>query len=272
MAADLHIHSTASDGQLTPADIVAKAASLGLTAISLTDHDTIDGLKEAKTAGLSYGIQVIPGIELSAQYLDLDVHILGYFIQYKQGVLRDELKKIRTSRHQRAVAILRRLRLLGMPLSWDQVRSYVTGDVVGRPHIARALVEAGYVPSVQAAFDNYLEHGCPAYVPRYKLTVQQAIDLIHSSKGAAVLAHPGLLPGLRYLGTLLKFNWQGIEVYHPDHTPKKVAILEHIAAKIGLISTGGSDFHGSNCTGSRDLGSCVVDCIVVEQLKKTCQF
>ncbi|HHT71389.1 MAG TPA: PHP domain-containing protein [Firmicutes bacterium] len=269
--ADLHVHSTASDGKYTPTNIVALAASLGLSTIALTDHDTVDGLREAQAAGSLCGVQIVPGIELSTEHKGTEVHVLGYFIQPQRGALSAKLRQLRAARHRRAVEILRRLQSLGLPLSWDQIRNHLAGDVVGRPHIARALVNVGYVQSVQEAFDRYLKQGRPAYVPRYKLTPLQAIKLVHQSKGAAVLAHPGTLSDPSSLETLLELDWQGIEVFHPDHSDQVTAVLQHIAPKRNLVCTGGSDFHGNNLVG-RNLGACTVNNAAVEALRRRCRF
>jgi predicted metal-dependent phosphoesterase TrpH len=268
--ADLHIHSTASDGKCTPRAIVAKAASIGLSIIALTDHDTIAGLEEAQAAGILHGIEVVPGIELSAQHEEVEVHVLGYFIQPHKKELTDKLEILKRARQKRALTILDRLQRLGLSIDWSQIKKHAAGEVIGRPHIARALVEAGGVPSVKAAFESYLNRGCPAYVPRYRLTPEEAITLIHKCKGAAVLAHPGQLPDLSCLGPLLEFNWQGIEIYHPDHSKEMRVALEGIADSQNLIVTGGSDFHGKDC-GNRNLGACTTDITAVEMLRKGCQ-
>lgn len=269
--ADLHVHSTASDGELSPSDVVAKAASIGLSAIALTDHDTMDGLVEAQAAGSLHGVRVVPGIELSTEFGDTEIHILGYFIQPNRGILQSKLEQLREARCQRALEILRRLQNIGLSISWSQVLNHLEGRVVGRPHVARALVEAGYVQSVQEAFECYLERGRPAYVPRYKLSPQDAISLIHQSGGVTVLAHPGLLPDPSYLDTLLNLDWQGIETSHPDHSDEVKLNLRNIARANNLIATGGSDFHG--CSRSyHGLGACGVDEKVVDALRSSCRF
>lgn len=271
LVADLHVHSTASDGELTPSSIVAKAASKGITALALTDHDTVDGLPEAHVAASIHGVTIVPGIELSTQYKNSEVHILGYFIQPDRDEFRLTIEQLRQARHQRAREILRQLNRLGMHLSWDQVLNHLKGGIVGRPHIARALVSAGYVQSVQEAFECYLEQDRPAYVPRYRLSPQEAIQLIHDSNGAAVLAHPGILAKPSYLPELLELNWQGIEVFHPDHTDEITNILQKIAQERNLIPTGGSDFHCDDCH-CRNLGARVVNETVVLSLKRRCRF
>lgn len=269
--ADLHVHSTASDGELSPSEVVAKAASLGIATIALTDHDTVDGQQEAQLAGIQYGVQVIAGIELSAEYKQSEVHVLGYFIQPNQGSLKSKLEQLQQSRHKRALEMVQKLQSLGINLNWNQVKKYLQGSVVGRPHIARALVDIGSVRSVQEAFELYLKKGRPAYVPRYKLSPQEAIAMIHHSKGAAVMAHPGQLPDLSYLDELLQLDWQGIEVFHPDHNHETILNLQQIAKKHNLVATGGSDYHGSGRK-YHNLGAYKVSKDVVETLKMRCQF
>ncbi|MGI6128705.1 MAG: PHP domain-containing protein [bacterium] len=270
MPADLHIHSTVSDGELSPTEIVARASSLGLSTIALTDHDTVDGIKEAYLAGEKYGIEVIAGVELSTDYQDSEVHILGYFIKPNQSLLCSKLEELRQHRHKRALEMVQKLQFLGLDLNWSQVKQHVQGDVIGRPHIARVMVDLGYVKSVSEAFALYLEKGRPAYVPRTKLSPKEAITLINQSKGVAVMAHPGLFPK-RYLGELLNLGWQGIEVFHPEHDQVTITNLQRVAKEYNLVPTGGSDFHG-NSRKDRNLGTYVVSEEIVTELKARCLF
>lgn len=253
MRIDLHLHTTASDGQYSPEAIVQSARRLALDVIAITDHDTIDGIApaqaEAQRAGALPPIRVLPGIELSAEDEAGDVHMLGYCFDPESTVLRDRLVDFRSRRYSRGQMIVEKLAALGMPLSWEQVLAHATaGDVtgsIGRPHIARALVDAGYVDSVRMAFDRYLHNGGPAYVARARLTPEEAVELIHAAGGVAVLAHPGLLADpLAMVERLVPVGLDGVEVMHPKNPVTVRLNVLALASRYDLIVTGGSDFHG----------------------------
>lgn len=269
--ADLHVHSTASDGVLTPEQVVAAAERQRLKAIALTDHDTLEGLLPAQAAGRALGIEVIDGVELSTEWRGEEVHVLGYFVSPGDGDLARVLARLRRARVERAQEMVKRLARLGLHLRWEEIRAQAGTESVGRPHIARALVQAGYVPTVKAAFELYLNRGCPAYVPRMKLTPAEAIALVQRSGGVAVLAHPGLLSRPEVLEELLPLGWQGVEVFYPQHSELVMAALLAIARDRGLVPTGGSDFHGEGHAGP-SLGACTVSSQLVAELKKRRRF
>lgn len=239
---DLHIHSVFSDGLHTPTEIVAMARQIGLRLIAISDHDTVDGIAEAQRAAAGTELTVIPGLEISATAGNSEVHILGYFVDDTNAELGAALTRFRESRLERGEQMVAKLRTMGICLSWERVRELAGEGVVGRPHIALALQEAGRVGSSQEAFDNYLGRNKAAYVPRAKISPQDAIALIRSAHGVPVLAHPAdiayMVPALAAMGLA------GLEVYYPSYSPDTVAFLRQIAQQHQLICTGGSDFHG----------------------------
>lgn len=253
---DLHTHTTASDGQLTPAALVALARSLGISTLGITDHDTTGGLVEAQSAAQAAGLTVIPGVELSAEDNGGDVHMLGYYIDIHNQPFQAALEDFRSRRYFRGQKIAEKLGTLGLPLEWEQVENIAEGGAIGRPHIARAMMQAGYVGSVKEAFERYLHNGGPAYVSRSRLSPEEAVELIHTAGGAAVLAHPVHVHDYRaMLDRLIPIGLDGVEVVYPDHSPTLEAELRDIAQRHDLIMTGGSDFHGINIPGKAMLGS-----------------
>lgn len=239
---DLHIHTNASDGLHTPGEVISMSRAAGLRAIAITDHDTVDGLAEAVVAAAGTGLEVIPGVELSTEVADAEIHILGYFVNYTDPEFMARLAAFRDSRLMRARMILARLDALGISLSWEQVRELAGDGALGRPHIARAMKAARYVGSTQEAFDRYLGRGKPAYVSRFRATPAEAIHIIHQAEGLPVLAHPweaaSSLPGLIAEGLI------GLEAYYANYSPEVTALLCKQAERYGLLCTGGSDFHG----------------------------
>ncbi|MBI5667599.1 MAG: PHP domain-containing protein [Chloroflexi bacterium] len=241
---DLHLHTTASDGQLAPSALVRLAQAQRLDVIAITDHDTTAGLAEAEQAAGGLPV-IILGIELSAEDARLDVHVLGYFFDAQDEAFQAVLARFRDDRERRGQKIVVKLAELGLPVAWERVLALANGGAVGRPHVARALVEAGYVESVKEAFDRFLYTGGPAYVPRERLTPEGAIDLIHGAGGAAVLAHPGLLPDYAVMVVrLVSAGLDGVEVAHPKNSETVRANLRALAGHYGLVMTGGSDYHG----------------------------
>ncbi|HYO88480.1 MAG TPA: PHP domain-containing protein [Candidatus Limnocylindrales bacterium] len=244
MRAELHAHTTASDGQHTPAELVALARALHLDMLAITDHDSTAGIEPAREAARG-ALTLITGIELSAEDEGGDVHMLGYGILPEDAALQAALAGFRERRVSRAREIVERLNTLGAPVAWERVNTLAAGGSVGRPHVARALIEAGYAESVRDAFDRYLYTGGPAYVARKRLSPEDAIALIHRAGGAAVLAHPGVLPDWRgMVERLLSAGLDGVEVAHPKNDESVRLNLRGLAARYGLIMTGGSDFHG----------------------------
>ncbi len=252
---DLHIHSTASDGVLSPAEVVHLALERQLTAIALVDHDTLAGIPEALDAAAGTGLEVVPGVEISAEGPWGDSHILGLYVDIHDEALCACLDVLRKARLRRARAMLKRLSALGMPLEWADVVDLATGGVVGRLHIARAMVQQGYVHSAQEAFQQYIGWNGPAYVPRFRITPQETIRQIRQAGGIAVLAHPAASGVVQHIPALVELGLQGVEVYYPDHSPEDVKVLLDLARRYRLLVTGGSDFHGFGPYEGAPLGS-----------------
>jgi predicted metal-dependent phosphoesterase TrpH len=256
MRVDLHLHSTASDGVYSPAEVVQIALTNQLEVIALTDHDTVSGIRPAQAVAATTGLQVLAGVELSSEDEHTDRHILGYLINVDHAPLQALLSELRDSRTNRAARMVQKLADLGIPISMERVMALADDGTVGRPHVARALVEGGYVSSIQEAFDQYLANGGPAYVPHYRLEPQRAISMIHAAGGVAVLAHPGHYDDYRVvIGALVPLGLDGIEVYYPDHTPAVVEDLTVLARQYKLVTTAGSDFHRRDGDGSARIGS-----------------
>lgn len=253
---DLHMHSTASDGSRAPEDVVAAAATVGLEAIALTDHDTIDGLAAARAAGERTGVRVVTGVELSAMDAegDVETHVLGLHLS-DLVELENRLVMLREMRFNRAVRIVERLNEMGVPLTLESVLEHAAGGAIGRPHVARALVAAGFAPSFKQAFDRYLGGGRQAYVPKERLTIAEAIAIVHRAGGLAVLAHPGPLGTRERVAALAAHGLDGLEVLHPGHSWEDSQRLDALAAEFQLVRSGGSDWHGgSDGGGARTLG------------------
>jgi predicted metal-dependent phosphoesterase TrpH len=251
---DLHVHTTASDGTLSPADVVALSESIGLVAVAITDHDTVAGLAEALAAART--VEVVSGIELSVQTDEGSVHVLGLWLDHTDPVLFSRLKELLNSRLKRNTQIVARLRDLGMPVTMEEVAAVAGGTVIGRPHFAEVLLRHGYVSSTGQAFDKFLNRGKPAYVERMRLSPPEAFSLFHQVGGIAVLAHPGHIQLTPEKLERMLHRWKnqgldGLEVYHPDHGPEYVALFRQMAHRVGLAESGGSDFHGSNRTAIR---------------------
>ena len=246
---DLHLHTTHSDGSLPPAEVLALAHKAGVAALAITDHDITTGIPEALEAGARLGIEIIPGVEISSRFGDSELHILGYFLDWQDPTLNSRLATLRDSRHRRNPQIIERLRALGQDITYGEVRKLAGTDSVGRPHIARVLMEKGYVKSSKEAFDRFLAHGKPAYVPRELPDPAEAMAWIRAAKGVPVLAHPLWAKqngeGLYKLCEKLKAEGLGgIEVHYSTHNPKQTVELLDIAKRLDLLVTGGSDFHG----------------------------
>ncbi len=248
---DLHSHSIYSDGTDTPTELVAIAEERGLTALALTDHDTVGGIPELLAASETTSVEAVPGVELSAHCERGTMHILGYFIDHTCGILLEKLEAVRNGRDERNVEILKKLNKLGYILQWSDVRKYALKDVVGRPHFAQALVARNLVKSKKKAFDLLLAKGRPAYVERSRYTAQECIDLIHRAGGVSVLAHPATVylpdPKMReVLGELKGYGLDGIETYYAEHRPENMRKFSGWAEELDLIRTGGTDYHGAN--------------------------
>lgn len=271
---DLHTHSTASDGLYSPAELMRRARAAGLSAIALTDHDTTDGIAPARAAAQPLRIQLIPGIEINT-YLPQgsdEAHVLGYFMDWEQPRFQASLRTLREARVRRGERMVERLRALGLDITWERVRELAQG-AVGRPHVAQALVEGGYASSVADAFDRYLTPGRPAYLARFKLTPEDAVRLIRSARGIAVLAHPAAIAELqqRVLPGLVIAGVQGMECYYGQYDDATVTRLRTLADEYGLIQTGGSDYHGPNIHPT-PLGGHTVPATSLERLERTSAF
>lgn len=253
---DLHTHTIASDGTLTPTALVELAARKGLAAIAITDHDTLAAIPDARAVGEKLGVEVIAGVELSVSHAGADVHLLGYFVDPTNAALAERLARFRAVREQRGARMVERLRELGVDITLAEVMAEAKGAALGRPHVARALVAKGIVKSIPEAFDQWLADGRPAHVPKEKLGAQEAIALVHGARGVAVLAHPGLLPEAsryRIIHDLAALGLDGVEVEHSRHSSEERHRLRDLARELDLVETGGSDFHGENKPGV-DLG------------------
>ncbi len=264
--ADLHCHTTASDGLLSPAELVQLAAQVGLKGIGITDHDTIQGWQEAEEAGANYHIQILKGIELNTNWDGKEVHILGYELDSSSDYLTDKLRDLRNAREERILKILGRFKDLGIKIAFDEVQQFAQGESIGRPHIAQALIERGYVRDVKEGFDRYIGIGAPAYIPSYKLTPEEGIHLIREAQGVAVLAHPGVLRLEEGIPDWVKAGLQGIEVRHSQHSPDDEKKYLQIAQEYRLLTTGGSDFHGEACKPGVNLGGWGVSLDVLRQI------
>ncbi|MGE3274723.1 MAG: PHP domain-containing protein [Vicinamibacterales bacterium] len=244
---DLHLHTTASDGWLSPAALVARATRAGLTTIAVTDHDTVAGLEETGRHAAAAGVRLVPGIEITAVHNQRDVHVLAYFVDAGDATLLRFLAEQRALRVARVREIGERLARLGVPVDVDGVllpAAERPGASVGRPLVGRALVEAGHVGSVQEAFDRYLAAGQPAFVPRSGRSPREVVEVIHAAGGIASMAHPGVTAQDAIIDPLAADGLDAIEVYHSDHDPRHVEDYGRIAARLGLGISGGSDFHG----------------------------
>ncbi len=245
MPVDLHIHSTASDGTLAPEEIAERAARLGLTAIAIADHDELSGVGPAQRRAGELGVGFVPAVEINTDYHETEVHVLGYWIDPGDARLQQDLERIRDARIQRAGLIVERLQGMGVKIELQDVLEAAGEGSVGRPHIALALVRAGVCGTLRQAFANYIGKRCPAYVPRVKPSVEEAIRIIQRRGGCPVLAHPGLVAGRpRIIHEAAELGVEGVEAYHPKHDPRRVASVLRQATELGLLVTGGSDSHG----------------------------
>jgi predicted metal-dependent phosphoesterase TrpH len=265
---DLHIHSTASDGQLAPAEIVREAAERGLTYISLTDHDTVDGVAPAQAAAQAFPqLKVIPGVEISTDIPQGEVHVLGYFIDYTDPEFKSTLDRFRNSRLRRAQGMVAKLDNLGVHIDWERVQEIAGASSIGRPHIAQAMLEKGYISSIKQAFTEYLSRDGPAYVEREKMTPAEAVELIVRARGLAVLAHPLTAGDPEALTTELKAaGLVGIEAHYDGYSAEEINRLVRLARRHNLIATGGSDYHGLDPANETAIGGANVPIESAEQL------
>ena len=267
---DLHLHTTASDGRLTPAELIALVARKGLQVVAVTDHDSTEGLAEALEAAKAFpNLTVIPGIELSTDIPGDEIHVLAYFVRHKDEELLATLRKFRQGRLERGRGMVEKLRDMGMDIEWQRVQEIAGDGSVGRPHVALALMEKGYVSQTNEAFEKYLGRNGPAYVEREKLTPAEAVEAISSWGGVAVLAHPAQLPDLDdKLEELRTAGLVGMEVYYAQYSEERILELASTAAKHGLLPCGGSDYHALDNPGERLPGTMGPPLEVVGRLEK----
>ena len=249
---DLHTHSTASDGSRPAREVVRAARELGLAAIALTDHDTVAGIAEAEAEGRALGVRIVAGVELSAVEGDNETHLLGLHLADVRR-LDTRLGELRTMRLSRAERIVTRLNELGVRVTFEDVLAQSAGGAVGRPHIARALVNDGWATDLRDAFDRYLGNGRAAYVPKDRLPIEEAIAMIHDAGGVAVLAHPGASGTRARIEALVAHGLDGVEVRHPSHSHEDAVRLQALVDHFRLVPSGGSDWHGMP-DGGRTLG------------------
>ncbi len=265
---DLHVHSTASDGRLSPEEIVRKAEELRLSAMALTDHDSVDGIAPALRVARTFPrLKFIPGVEVSTDVPSGEVHVLGYFIDYNNHELLASLARFRNSRQARAQGIIAKLADFGIRIEWSRVLEIAGDGSVGRPHIARAMLEKGYITSIKEAFDKYISRDGPAYVEREKMTPAEAAELIVRTDGLPVMAHPFTVADPEAMIVELKAaGLAGIEAYYNGYTADETSQLVRLAEEHGLIVTGGSDYHGLGGSDETDMGGTAVPEDSVEQL------
>jgi predicted metal-dependent phosphoesterase TrpH len=247
---DLHTHSDESDGTFTPSEVVRRAAELGLDVVALTDHDTTSGLEEATEAAREVGVELVPGVEFSAEHQATSIHVLCYWMDVSNEDLQTELQRLRDDRFRRGEMMIEKLQALGFDISFGRVREIAGGGNIVRPHVAQAMVEAGIVADEAEAFDRYIADGGPAHVPKHALDPLDSVDLIVRAGGVCVLAHPGMWGAQSsvpddLIAAMAERGMVGLEVDHTDHTPEQRAIYRAMAEHLGLVATGGSDCHGT---------------------------
>ncbi len=265
---DLHIHSTVSDGRLSPAEIVNKSAEIGVTTVAIADHDSLDGIVPALIAAKAFPrLKVIPCVEISTDVPNGEVHVLGYFIDYTDHKLAAALERMRNSRRKRALGMIAKLGNLGMHIDWGRVQEIAGSGSIGRPHIAQAMLEKGYIASLKEAFTKYIGRDRPAYVKRAKMTPAEAVELILQANGLPVLAHPFTVDDPETMVIELKAaGLVGIEAYYNDYTVDEINELVNLADRHNLITTGGSDYHGLDSSIETMIGGVDVPIESAEQL------
>ena len=266
---DLHSHTTASDGQHSPSELVGLAARAGVTHLAITDHDTVAGIAEGTEAARPLGIEVIAGIELSAFIGEREIHILGHFIDAGDGQLAALSGRLRSERERRMKRMIEKLSALGLPVAMEHILSVAGSAHLGRPHLARALVERGICSSTKDAFDRFLANGRPGFVERDRIVGAAAIAMVREAGGAATLAHPAVSQvSAEELRSLKAVGLAGLEVYHSDHKPNMRAKYLALATELDLVPTAGSDFHGEKVAPGRRLGSASMEADALVELKR----
>ncbi len=268
MKIDLHSHSNKSDGEHAPAELVRMAAAAGVGTLALTDHDTVAGVAEAMSAALTAGVELVPGIEISAELGGREVHVLGHFVDPASPALGDFARRMMDERVQRMERMIERLGAAGYPVSFDEVRAQSGGGAIGRPHLAHVIIARGWAKDFDEVFKRFLSRGGVAYVARERLDAADAVRIIVDAGGAATVAHPGvnrLTPG--EIGWMQEAGLVGIEADHPDHPPSQVEYFQRTARNLGMVATAGSDFHGARVNDARRLGERTMDAEALERLR-----
>jgi len=273
---DLHAHTTASDGSASPTELVDLAREAGLKAVAVTDHDTVSGVAEALARGRAVGVEVVPGVEISAEFKPGTMHILGYLLYHEHPGLKSQLAELQDARNTRNPKIVARLNALGFDITMAEIQAAAGGDQVGRPHFAQVMMDKGYVSTFNEAFDRYLTKGGPAYVDKFRFNPAGAMAAIRQAGGLPVLAHPHTLGLNDYeletlIAGLIKDGLAGIEVYYSEFTQAMSDFYVSLAAKYGLARTGGSDFHGAakpEITLGRGLGNLRIPYALLEDLRQ----
>ena len=264
---DLHAHTTASDGALTPRELVRLAARHGVRVLAVTDHDSTEGLAEAIDEAAHHGIEIVPGLEINTDVPGAEIHVLGYYVDRHAEWFQAFLREQRAERVARVHRIVERLTELGMPLTAEEVFAVCREGSPGRPHVAQAMVRRGYVKSVREAFDRWLRADGPANVPRRRLTPVEAVAVIRRAGGVPVLAHPGLAHRDAMIPELVEAGLAGIETYYPEHSAAQVTAYRSMCERLHLVATGGSDYHGSHTGRAATLGTPRVPLEVWEALR-----
>lgn len=265
--ADLHVHTFYSDSTFSPEEVVSYAGDKELSAIAICDHDSIDGIGPTQRAGERLGIEVIPGIELTVEKADAEIHILGYFLDWEKDWLREKLKEMQAFRIERIHAMVKKLHDHGVDISADDVFKFAGLGTVGRLHLAQVMLKNGKIRYIREAFEKYIGFQKPCYVSNMRFTPEEALGFVLRAGGVPVLAHPGIMNKDEYIPELVKYGLKGIEVYHTDHRAEAVRRYEKIAEEHNLLKTGGSDCHGLG-KGRVLIGTVKVPYELVEKLKK----
>lgn len=264
---DLHLHTCFSDGSFSPEEVVESAIKNNLLAISITDHDSLEGIASALIASRKYSLEVVPGVELTAEANNKEVHILGYYIDWQDKALKKTLRMLRKVREERAEKMVKKLRELRVAISFSKVKEMAWEGAMGRLHLARVIFQSGYVDSIEEAFEKYIGDGGPAYIKKYRFTPKEAIELIVAGGGIPVLAHPSLLGDDKLIPLLVKDGLRGIEVFRINHKTELFLHYKKLALQYNLIPTGGSDCHGL-ARGKISIGKAKVPYSCLKKLKK----
>ncbi|MDP3149517.1 MAG: PHP domain-containing protein [Ignavibacteria bacterium] len=264
---DLHSHTKFSDGYFTPQELLEKVSEKNISVLAITDHDTVDAIPSATSLGNNLGITIIPGVELSSQDGERDLHILGYFVDIEDEKFKKYLSLFKSERIKRAERIIKKLNNLGFEITIEDVLSLSETSVVGRPHIADTLVKLGIVKSFYEAFQKFLGNNAPAYEKKYYVSPQNVIKIIHDAGGIAIIAHPGALPE-ETIGNLIKDDIDGFEIYHPAHSSEQMKYYEGITNNYFLYGTGGSDFHGGTRSDANNIGRFYTPAGTFESMKR----